>query len=300
MTEIDYGSPMLFEPAAPEDSAIEEVLEYFETFPEIKNDQLDLEQIFARSVRKAIDEVIDGARTGRFRYDQLEAQEKTYIGTRIEIVVMADLGLSPGSKLDTVIRGHDVDIKWSAKGQWMIPQEAINEICLVLAGDENGGTFSVGVVRCRPEWLRASENRDRKTGLSKEGKNNVRWLIQDGSLPTNFLASLDEETRNLILAQPAGQSRVREFFMRVTGVAVPREVIPTLAVQLDPMRRVRQDGNRGRLGGMKILSGHYASSREAASTLGYALSKRDYISVPIDELLELPEDQRKAINLNQP
>lgn len=288
---------MFFDPAIPEDPVLEEVLEYFETFPEIQNDGLDLEQIFARSVRKAIDEVIDGARTGRFRYDQLEAQEKTYIGTRIEIVVMADLGLSPGSKLDTVVRGHDVDIKWSAKGQWMIPQEAINKICLVLAGDESGGTFSVGVVRCRPEWLRSGENRDRKTGLSKEGKDQVHWLVKDGSLPTNFLASLDEETRNLILAQPAGQARVREFFMRVTGVPVPREVIPTLAVQVDPMRRVRQDGDGGRLGGMKILSGHYSASRNAAATLGYTLSKRDYISVPIEDLLELPEDQRKAIRL---
>lgn len=289
---------MLFDPVTPDDSVLEEVLEYFETFPEIQNDGLDLEQIFARSVRKAIDEVIDGARTGRFRYDQLEAQEKTYIGTRIEIVVMADLGLTPGSKLDTVVRGHDVDIKWSAKGQWMIPQEAINEICLVLAGDESGGTFSVGVVRCKAEWLRTGENRDRKTGLSKEGKNHVHWLVKDGLLPTNFLASLDEETRNLILSQPAGQARVREFFMRVTGVPVPREVIPTLAVQVDPMRRVRQDGDGGRLGGMKILSGHYSASRNAATTLGYTLSKRDYISVPIEELLELPEKQRKAIKLN--
>lgn len=289
---------MLFDPVTPEDPVLEEVLEYFETFPEIQNDGLDLEQIFARSVRKAIDEVIDGARTGRFRYDQLEAQEKTYIGTRIEIVVMADLGLSPGSKLDTIVRGHDVDIKWSAKGQWMIPQEAIDEICLVLAGDESGGTFSVGVVRCRPEWLRIGENRDRKTGLSKEGKRHVHWLVEDGSLPTNFLASLDEETRNLILSQPAGQARVREFFMRVTRVPVPREVIPTLAIQVDPMRRVRQDGGGSRLGGMKILSGHYSASRDAASTLGYPLSKRDYISIPIEELLELPKEQRKAIRLN--
>lgn len=288
---------MFSDPATPEDPALEEVLEYFGTFPEIQNDGLDLEQIFARSVRKAIDEVIDGARTGRFRYEQLEAQEKTYVGTRIEIVVMADLGLSPGSKLDTVVRGHDVDIKWSAKGHWMIPQEAIDEICLVLAGDESGGTFSVGVVRCRSQWLRSGENRDRKTGLSKEGKNHVHWLVKDGSLPTSFLASLDEETRNLILSEPAGQARVREFFMRVTGVPVPREVIPTLAVQVDPMRRVRQDRDGGRLGGMKILSGHYSASRDAAATLGYTLSKRDYISVPIEELLQLPENQRKAIRL---
>jgi hypothetical protein len=281
-----------------DDPALGDVITYFETFPDVQNDGIDLEQVFARSVRKAIDEVIDGARTGRFRYDQLEAQEKTYIGTRIEIVVMTDLGLSPGNKLDTVVAGHDVDIKWSAKGSWMIPQEAIGEICLVLAGDESGGSFSVGVVRCRPEWLREGLNRDRKTGLSKEGKKHVHWLVKDGALPTNFLASLDEETRKTILDQPAGQARVREFFMRVPGIPVPREVIPTLAVQVDPMRRVRQDGDKGRLGGMKILSGHYSASRKAAAALGYKLTKRDYVSVPIEELLELPEETRRSIGLD--
>ena len=86
--------------------------------------------------------------------------------------------------------------------------------------------------------------------------------------------------------------------MRVTRVPVPREVIPTLAVQVDPMRRIRQDGDQGRLGGMKVLSGHFEVSRRAADLLGYGpLTKRDYLSVPVEELRSLPPELQEELRL---
>ena len=254
-----------------------------------------LEANFARAVRKAIDEVIDGARTGRWRYEELERQEKAYVGTRIEIVVRTELGLERTGKLDTVIRGHPVDFKWSARGNWMIPREAVGELCLLLCGDEAGGTFSVGLVRCDEHRLNPGENQDAKRTLSRAGRDDIRWLVRDGALPVSFLATLDAESRDAILAQPAGQARVREFFSRVTGRAVPREIIPTLAIQEDPMRRIRRDKS-DRLGGLKILSGHYEVSRRAAELLGYGrLDKRDYLSVPEAELDALPLELRAKL-----
>lgn len=280
------------------DLAADEVLKWLAEHPDRVGDDLSLEALFARAVRKAIDEVIDGARTGRYRYDQLEPQEKSYIGTRIEIVIRSELELTHGSKLDTTIAGHEVDIKWSAKGSWMIPREAVDELCLVLKGDERKQTFSVGLARCRREWLNASKNQDQKGTLSGEGRENIRWLVEDARLPVSFLAELPDETRDAILAQPPGQARLRELFMRVPGRPVPREVIPTLAVQLDPMRRIRQDA-ADRLGGMKVLSGHYKISRDAAEALGYGpLSKRDYVAVPVEELATLPEDVREKLVKN--
>lgn len=254
-----------------------------------------LEANFSRAVRKAIDEVIDGARTGRWRYEELERQEKAYVGTRIEIVVRTELGLERKGKLDTVICGHPVDFKWSARGSWMIPREAVGELCLLLCGDEAGGTFSVGLVRCDEHRLNPGENQDAKRTLSRAGRDDIRWLVRDGALPVSFLATLDAESRDAILAQPAGQARVREFFSRVTGRAVPREIIPTLAIQEDPMRRIRRDKS-DRLGGLKILSGHYEVSRRAAELLGYGqLDKRDYLSVPEAELAALPLELRAKL-----
>src|SRR5687767_5744114 len=39
--------------------------------------------VFGASIRRALDEVIDGPRTGRWDVSQLEKTEKTYIGTKI-------------------------------------------------------------------------------------------------------------------------------------------------------------------------------------------------------------------------
>jgi hypothetical protein len=258
----------------------------------------DLEAIFSRAIRQAIDEVIDGPRTGRYRYEELERQEKAYIGTRIEIVVRAEFRLARGGELDTIIAGHHVDFKWSAKGRWMIPTEAVGELCLLLRGDESRGTFSVGVTRCYEEMLNPVPNKDSKRTISRAGLGDISWLVEDGSLPANFLATLDAATRDRILAQPAGQARVREFFLRVTKRPVPREIIPTLAVQEDPMRRVRQDDGTGRLGGMKVLSGHLKVNQEAADLLGYGpLTRGDFLSVPVAELKSLPPDLQRDLRI---
>lgn len=279
------------------DQACEEVWAWLRDYPRRAKDGLDLEATFSRAIRQAIDEVIDGSRTGRYRYEELEAQEKAYIGTRIEIVVRTEFELEPEGKLDTVIAGHPVDFKWSAKGGWMIPTEAVGELCLLLKGDEVGGTFSVGLVRCSAERLNKGANKDGKTTLSKAGRSRIRWLVDKGHLPASFLSTLDPETREAVLARPAGQARVREFFKRVTRRPVPREVIPTLAVQEDPMRRVRQDRHADGLAGLKILSGHYKVSKEAAELLGYQLTKRDYLSIPVEELRALPSELQSKLKL---
>lgn len=284
-------------PAAP-DQALEDVWAWLQDYPRRAKDGLDLEATFSRAIRQAIDEVIDGSRTGRYRYEELEKQEKSYIGTRIEIVVRTKFELEREGKLDTVIAGHPVDFKWSAKGSWMIPREAVGELCLLLEGDESGGTFSVGLVRCDEELLRKGKNQDVKGQFSAAGQKRIRWLVKDGRLPVSFLATLDKETREAVLAKPAGQARVREFFKRVTRRPVPREVIPTLAIQEDPMRRIRRDRGGASLDGMKILSGHFTVSRTAAEQLGYQpLTKNDYMSVPIAELRSLPSGLQRELKI---
>jgi len=285
------------EPGEALDQPLEDVWDWLQDHPRRAKDELDLEATFSRAIRQAIDEVIDGSRTGRYRYEELESQEKAYIGTRIEIVVRTEFELEPEGRLDTVIAGHPVDFKWSAKGGWMIPTEAVGELCLLLKGDEVGGTFSVGLVRCTEERLNTGANKDGKRTLNKAGRASIRWLVKDGHLPAAFLSTLDRETREAVLAQPPGQARVREFFKRVTRRPVPREVIPTLAVQEDPMRRVRQDKHADGLAGLKVLSGHYKVSKEAAELLGYDLTKRDYLSVPLEELRALPVDLRRRLKL---
>ena len=51
---------------------------------------------FGAAIRRSLDEVVDGQRTGRYSIDELSKVEKTYIGTKVEILVRAEFGLQRG------------------------------------------------------------------------------------------------------------------------------------------------------------------------------------------------------------
>jgi Restriction endonuclease NaeI len=288
----------LFPEEAASDPAFQDVWQWLLDHPRRAKNGLDLEAVFSRAIRQALDEVIDGPRTGRFRYSELETQEKAYIGTRIEIVVRTELGLEPEGKLDTLIEGHAVDFKWSARAGWMIPTEAVGEICLLVAGDEDKGTFSVGLARCEDEMLNKGANKDSKRTISKAGKKRIRWFVEDGRLPISLLAVLDPEIEAAVFAERPGQARVRAFFKRMMRQPIPRDVICTLAMQEDPLRRVRQDRGSDGLDGMKILSGHFVASKTAAAELGYGeLAKNEFMAVPIGELRSLSPELQTELKL---
>ena len=62
----------------------------------------DLASVAGAAVRQAIDEVIDGGRTGRWCIDQLEKVEKTYIGT----IGLRDAGALLGLSYERVRQLH--------------------------------------------------------------------------------------------------------------------------------------------------------------------------------------------------
>lgn len=127
-----------------QDPPLEEVFKYLQQFP-------NFNAVIGQAIRQAIDEVIEGPRTGRWKVDALEKVEKTYIGTRVEIIVRSALGLEKGSTLDYVIVGHEVDAKFTLLKAWMIPQEAVSQLCLLLAADDENLKFSAGLVRTTPD-----------------------------------------------------------------------------------------------------------------------------------------------------
>ena len=56
----------------------------------------------------------------------------------MEIELRATLRLPKGN-LDTVILGRDVDIKNTMSSNWMIPTEAVDHPCILVAADEARG-----------------------------------------------------------------------------------------------------------------------------------------------------------------
>jgi hypothetical protein len=277
----------------PSDPGLDAVRAHFHGKP-------NLEATFAAAIRQAIDEVLDGPRTGRFQFSELEKTEKTYVGTRIEIVVRSALGLEKRGRLDTLVAGQEMDIKWSASQNWMIPTEAIDELCLLVGTRKQGGhVFDIGLIRCTLDVLSSGSNKDKKRSLSSVGKQMINWLVREGQLAPNFLATLPADLAQRVFAEKSGQARLRRLFTGLPpGTPVPRIAAATLGQQDDPMRRLRSDKS-DRLPGLKILSGRFEANRDAVSFLGYGVMPRDtFVAVPRNRLAGLPPQLKAALKLD--
>jgi hypothetical protein len=239
-------------------------------------------EFFGGIVRQALDEVIDGPRTGRWALEQLSKTEQTYVGTKIEILIKAALELDSGVEQDAIIAGHEVDIKWSKTLQWMIGPENIGKLILGLGTNVGQTRFSVGVFRASPELLRVGANRDGKVSLSAQSlRAGIPWVVESAPLAQNFIASLPIKIRTAIFAEPSAQSRVRALITLVQDTPIPREAFLTVARnKFDPMRRLRQDTAKSDpLGGMRVLS---------AKMHGPTLIRLGFKNVPKDHWISIP------------
>ncbi len=126
-------------------------------------------------IRAAIDEVIDTPRTGRVHASELEKTEKTYIGTKVEILVRNFFRLPKGI-LDLTIDGLDVDVKNTLGETWMIPREAVGKPCILVASDEGNHTCFFGIFVAHMENLTAGLNQDQKRSVSAVGFANIHWI----------------------------------------------------------------------------------------------------------------------------
>ncbi|GLF93520.1 restriction endonuclease [Streptomyces yaizuensis] len=212
-------------------------------------------------LRQSIDEVLDGQRTGRFDLNSLAKTEKTYLGTKVEIVARAEFGLGDGRSMDYSIAGHDVDAKFTMLSNWSIPKEAMGHMCLLMKANDRNPIFQVGLLRIREELLNQGSNRDGKRTLSGVGRSAIRWIIPSGSLPPNILLNLPEADRSAIFTaggriqgqKPGGQQRINELFRRVQGARIDRNAVLTVASQDDGPKRVRDARGHLRSEGIMIL-----------------------------------------------
>ena len=197
----------------------------------------------AYAIRGALDTLLDGQHTGRYRWDQLHKTEKTHEGTLIEIALARTLHLADGQALDYTIAGADVDCKFSHRmGGWMIPPEAHGQLLLLVQASDEDGAWSAGLVRATEQNLRPAGNRDGKRTLNQRGRAAVRWLHARAPLQENALIRLPTAEVAAIFAAASGQQRVNELFRRAQRMRVSRTVVATVARQDDYMKRVRDGG----------------------------------------------------------
>ena len=227
--------------------------------------------LMAAAIRGALDMLLDGQHTGRYRWDQLHKTEKTHAGTLVEIALARSLRLADGAALDYTIAGADVDCKFSHRmGGWMIPPEADGQLMLLVQASDEDGTWSAGLVRAAAENLSPAGNRDGKRALNERGRAAVRWLHARAPLQENVLIRLPYRDVDAIFAAGSGQQRVNELFRRAQRMRVSRTVVATVAMQDDYMKRVRGGGGaRDQLRDEGIvIFGDYAGDQVLAAALG--------------------------------
>ncbi|MGI2857433.1 NaeI family type II restriction endonuclease [Shewanella algae] len=237
--------------------------------------------LMGQSVRKAIDEVIDMPRTQRYSIEQLEKTEKTYIGTKVEILIRHNLSLPKGKQLDLSVNGHDVDVKNTIGSSWMIPQEAINQYCLLIQSNDKKGILSVGLVFCSLKTVSEGMNRDQKRSIGA-GNNAIFWIGRKCTMPANFFEMLSPSVLNAIIDTKAkGAERVRRLCRLVPNTPFSRYIVECVAQQKDPMKRLRKNGGaRDSLikENIHILGAKY--DREKLEKLGFTnLSEDDWVAV---------------------
>jgi len=276
-----------------DDPGLQEVFDWFRMQP-------DLRRRFGQAVRQSIDEVLDGQRTGRFDIDELEKTEKTYLGTKVEIVLRSEFELGRGGSMDYSVIGHEVDSKFTIGENWTIPGEANGHICLLAKANDHEASYKVGLLRIQNNLLNLGRNRDGKGTLSAAGRSAVKWLVPDGKLPENILLSLPEEERSAILKPSArhrgagngGQSRTNELFRRVQGRLVNRNTVLTVARQDDSPKRVRDARIHLRPEGIMIL-GHMKQHPQIARDLGLPVpDKGSWVAVRVGEVTAADSSRR--------
>ncbi|MDZ4827141.1 MAG: NaeI family type II restriction endonuclease [Actinomycetota bacterium] len=243
----------------------------------------------AAVLRESIDQVLDGPRTGRFRYEDLRKTEKTHVGTIVEINLGKEFDLADGDTTDYRIAGIEVDCKYSMRlGGWELPLESLGHIVLLLWADDAQGCWSAGLWRVDEAHLSGQGNRDRKRKMSRAGQDQIRWLWQRWPLEENLLLHLPAEELEAIFRHGGGQQRINELFRLVQGRIVRREVVLTVARQKDGPKRARDARLPRHLGreGIIVL-GHDAAEVAVAEHLGLATPiKGEWIAVrvtPVDE-----------------
>lgn len=255
--------------------------------------QLDPDGLrIADVLRDTYDQLYDGQRTGRYRWEQLRKTEKTYMGTIVEINLHREFGFDDGLVMDYRIAGIEVDCKFSQSvGGWEIPPEAYEggHLCLLVSGDDGTSQWHAGLVRAELSLL-GRPNRDGKRKLLASGLGSVRWLYREAPLPENRLLHLDESTRERILhpdpsshRAPSGQAKINMLFRLVQRQMVNRASVLTIAQQKDSLKRARDARLPQHLGREGILVfGHQQRDPIVAAALGLPTPRKgEFISARV-------------------
>jgi len=264
-------------PALADDEELRYALEWFARIP-------NLTGLLGQVLRESIDDVLDTYRTGRFDIlgSDVGKTEKSHVGTRVEIRLIAELGVPRGKVLDMDLGNEvQVDVKHTLRSSWMVPREAVGRLCLCLRTNDRRSWYNAHLVRAEADLLGGREegNGDRKRGLSGASHALIPVVQPQSPLPENLLLNMPPAIRAAVLT-PAGQEkRFIELFTRYPNRVIRRHWILAIGQRADSPRRVRAIRDRVRELGYEMFCGTWIDQREAALRAGHVIGDGDWVSV---------------------
>jgi len=251
--------------------------------------QQGIEEHVPLLLRNAIDEVVDMPRTGRFFIEQTEKTEKTYLGTKVEILLRAWLGFPRGKTLDMSIDGTECDIKNTMHYNWSIPRENVGRLALLVKSNEKKAVCSIGVAVLHDAYLNPGRNQDQKRTMSAIGQTNIWWMLDGYPYPVNFWRVMTAAQRDELMNAGSATAKLTRLFEMIQRRPIARGQVADLARQHDYMKRLRANGgarDRLRPKGIALLSGFYDRLAISHLKLG-PLTAEEFISVsPKDQAEE--------------
>jgi len=238
-------------------------------------------------IRAAVDYVVDAPTLSRYSIYELEPDEKTAIGKRIERLLRFEFNLPKGEKLDIKLAGEEVDIKTTMGKNWMFSKSSHGHMNLLIAYDEKRAVFQLGIAYVLASHLGA-HNRDEKQSLKAAHRETIYWILNNHPYPPNFFDNLPEHLFKIIVTEKTGMKRVMQLLRLAPGKPIPRHVICSVANQKDPLRRIRSNGGARDIlwgEGMLVLSGAYECDRKIAEPeIGRVLKDDEILTLRMQDL----------------
>ena len=136
-----------------------------------------------RLMRKAMDNVIDSARTDRLTLSQTKINERIYLGTKVKLWLRGWLRMPPGRMLDLSIDGIEAGIQSTICRTWSVPRRIYSHPCILIRSDERLATCSIGLTVIRDEILNGGDESSGRRTISTAGLANVHWILKDEPFP---------------------------------------------------------------------------------------------------------------------
>ncbi|UOZ05583.1 NaeI family type II restriction endonuclease [Amycolatopsis sp. WQ 127309] len=253
------------------------------------------------AVDNAVRYVLDGARTWRFDLmsDEVDSDERSSVGTKLQYHVIESLGLRKEPPLDTTIMDIPVEIKGTVRQTWMIPREGQCEITLMIQIDARQHRFRALLMRAHRAWLTGKQgNRDLKRSPRADAVSQYALEIAPWTdLPPEPLRKLTPDQLRVVFGRDGMRKRLIALFGYLREEVIPRTTITTVGAGLgDPLKRAREakpDVLKDH--DLVVLVGTWQSDLDAAAKLGYDIKNEAWVAVPREKLAGLglsPEDFR--------